>query len=54
MVLGCCGRTNSGRESITITVRYWQVRNASVATNILSGYSEISLETSGYRTRSPN
>lgn len=45
MVLGRGGRTNSGRESVTITVCYWQVRNSSVRTNTLSRYSEIRRKT---------
>lgn len=44
MVLGCCGRADSGRESATIAVCYWQVRDSSVRTNTLSRYSEIRLE----------
>lgn len=54
MVLGRCGRANSGRENIAVTVCYWQVRNSSVASNELSEYSEIHQETSDYHTRSPN
>lgn len=44
VVLGRGGRTNSGRESVTITVCYWQVRDSSVR-NTLSRYSEIRQDT---------